>query len=297
MTVLGNTNRGNTSLGNTNIHETGVVAPGDNLKGMRLAWGGVWSGLLVAVGVMLLLGVLGLAIGVTTADIGTGRGDDGAGLGAGAAIWSALTLLIALFCGGLAATRTSMVYGRAAGLFEGVLIWVLSMLALIYMAGSGIGFLSNSVFSTLGGVSRGAASAVGMADMTDLGNLASGDMAQITARLSDPKTAQVVAAATGVSQEEARTRLAAIAQRVNAAKDDPAGAAAAARDGLQQLATQAGQRVERAAARAQPYASTTLWITLAAMVLSLLAAITGALMGRRQVAERLAGSAAEHRVA
>jgi hypothetical protein len=114
-----------------------------------------------------------------------------------------------------------MIYGKAAGVVEGVLIWVLFILTLVYMASS---------------------------------SPTSGDVSEITARLNDPKTAQMVATATGMQQDEARKTLTDIEQRVEEAKDDPAKAAAEARRGLQDVATKAAARVEEAAAKAQPYA-------------------------------------------
>lgn len=272
---------------NTGVRERVHVASNADRQGMRVAWGGVWSGFLVAVGVLLLLSVLGLAIGVSAADVGPGEDGNAKGLGIGAAVWSSVSLLIALFVGGMVATRTGMVHDGTTGMIEGVLIWVLAIVALIYMAGSGIGMLSSSVFGALGGVTQGAAAAV---RNLDVGELTSGDVNQITARLNDPKTVQLVASATGVPQEEARSTLAGIAQRVQATRNDPAAAVAEARKGVEEVATKAGARVERAAAQAQPYASATMWTALAAMVFALLAAVTGAMSGRKQVVQRLAGT-------
>ena len=266
----------------TEIREPVVLSPG--LQGIRVAWGGVWSGFLVALGTFLLLSILGMAIGVSAADVGTPNTTSAKSVGISAGIWSGVALLISLFIGGLVATRASMVHDGAAGLIEGVLIWVLSVLSLIYMAGSGLGMLSSGVFGALGSVSQGATAVV--RDM-DVNALANGDVGQITARLNDGKTVSMVAAATGMPQQEARATLSEIASKVEAARDDPARASNEARQGLQQLATRAQQRAEQAAARAQPYASATLWTTLGFMVLGLLASIAGAMTGRRQVARRL----------
>lgn len=253
-------------------------------SGLRVAWGSIWAGFLVAIGVFMLLTVLGLAIGISSVDLGPAEDDNAAGLGIGAAIWSGLTLLVALYVGGMVATRAGMVYDKAAGMVEGVLIWVLFLLTLVYMASSGIGMLSSGLFGALGGVTQGAVSAVRNVDVT---SLTSGDVGQITSRLRDPGTAQAVATATGVPQEEARRTLSDIAQRVEKAKDDPAKAAAEARSGMQDVMAKAGARVEEAAARAQPYASATLWSTLIAMLLALVAAVGGAMTGRKQALDRL----------
>ena len=263
-----------------------VVVATASSHGVRLAWGAVWSGFLVAVGAFLLLSVLGLAVGVSAADVSPATDGNARTLGIGAAVWSGVSLLIALFVGGIAATRSGMTADAAAGAIEGVLIWVLAILTLLYMAGSGVGLLSRGVFGALGTVGGGAAAAVQRIDVSDL---TSGDVDAVARRLADPKTIQVVASATGTSTEQARTTLAGITERVTAARADPAAATAEARRGVQELASQAGARVERAAAQAQPYATAAMWSTLIAMVVGLLAAIAGAMVGRRQVLRRVAG--------
>jgi hypothetical protein len=280
------------AVSRTDIDPIRATAPIAQPLGMRVAWGGVWTGLLVAIGVMLLLSVLGLAIGVSAADIGPGEDGNAKGLGIGAAIWSSASLLIALFVGGMMATRTGAI-DEGTGMIEGALIWVLSTLALIYMAASGIGMLGSGVFGTLGGVTQGAAAAVRNIDVTEI---TAGNVDQITSRLNDRSTIQLVAAATGMPRQEARSMLAGIAKRVEDARNDPAQATAEARRGLEELASRTGTRVEQAAADAQPYASATMWSTLAAMLLALVAAIGGAMVGRKQMVRHVAAFSSSERV-
>ena len=263
----------------------GVASASTIQHGSRIAWDGVWSGLLVAVGIFLLLSVLGLAIGISAADIAPNQEGNARELGMGAAVWSGLTLLIALFVGGMVATRSGMVYDRASGMIEGVLVWVLAVLLLIYLASSGISMITSGVFGALGGVTRNATQAV--TSTVNPAELASGNVDQITARLNDPKTAQAVATATGVPPAEAQSTLAGIAQRVEGARNDPAAATAEARKGAEEIAAKVAARAEQSAAEAQPYATATMWGTLAALVLSLAAAVWGAMIGRKQVGRRL----------
>jgi hypothetical protein len=251
----------------------------------RVSWGGVWSGFLFGMGVLLLLSTLGLAIGVSTADIGPQRDLNASGLGIGAAVWSGVSLLIALFIGGMVAARVGMVFDRTAGMIQGSLVWVLAILGIIYMASSGISLVTSSAFSLLSGVTRQVGAAVTGA--TQLDDLASGDVNQIMARLKDPQTVKTIAAATGMPQQEVQSKLATIQTRVEAAKDNPAQAAAEAKQGLQEFVAQAGKRAESAAAKAQPYASAATWTTLGAMVLSLIAAIAGAGVGAKRAAARV----------
>ena len=118
------------------------------------------------------------------------------------------------------------------------------MLGILYLAGTGISLGMSGVL----GVARGAGSAVGGA-AGGLTDLTSGDLDQMLARLNDPKTAGVVAGATGMSQDEARSALGDIRQRVEAARNNPEQAAAEARNGVQQLNRPGeGPRGERRAA-------------------------------------------------
>jgi hypothetical protein len=128
------------------------------------------------------------------------------------------------------------------------------------------------------GVARSAGAMVGAA-AGGLGGLAGGDVDQILVRLDDPATVRVVTGATGMSEGEARSALAEIRARVEAAREDPGQAAAEARRGLQQLTARAGARATEAAQQAQPYASATAWTTFGAMVLGLIAAVAGAAWG------------------
>jgi hypothetical protein len=265
-------------------YESVVTATG-TLEGVRVSWGGVWSGFLIGMGILLLFSALGLAIGISAAGSDPGGGLNARGLGIGAAIWGGLSLLAALFVGGIVATRVGMVFDRTVALIQGALIWVLATLAIIYLAGSGIGLVASGAFGLLSGLTGGVGAVVSSVPRLD--DLASGDVNQILARLRDPETVRMVAAATGMSEQEARSTLANIQTRVEAVRDDPAKAMAEARQGLQEVLARAGKQVAGAAAAAQPYASGALWMTLAAMVLSLLAAIAGAMIGRYRAAARL----------
>lgn len=268
----------------TEIHER--VRAADDTQGIRVSWGGVWSGFLVGFGVFLLLSILGLAIGVSAVNVDPNEEANAGGVGVGAIVWSALSLLVSLFIGGVVATRTGLVYDRGAGMIEGVLVWVIAMLAIFWMAGSGIGLLARSTSGLIGGVTQQATGQSPGGEAFNPAELTRGEPAQIADRLNDRETARVVAAASGQPEEQVRQRLSEVSQRVRAT-DDPERAAQIAQEGLQPYMAAAGQRVERAASEAQPYVAGAVWATLLAMILALMAAIWGAMVGRRQVVHRL----------
>lgn len=249
-----------------------------SLEGFRLSWGGIWAGVLTVLGLLLFLTTLGLAIGVSAVDP---TNPDAGALGTGAVVWTGLSLLIALFVGGLAATRLGMVFDKAAGAFEGALVWVLSFLVILWLASSGVQLVASGISSLFGGVTQTIGSAV------DVENLSSGDVDQILQRLNEPRTAQTLASVTGIPEEEVRATLSETAQRVEAARDNPQQAAAEVRQGTEQMMAKARQQLPAVAERAQEGATKTAWITFAAMVISLIAAIAGAMVGRRRAAERV----------
>jgi hypothetical protein len=245
--------------------------------GMRVSWGGIFGGVLVALGVLLLLAALGVAVGISTAQPGE---TDAAALGAGAGIWAAASLLLALFVGGVVSTRIGAIFDRATGLFEGVLVWVVAVLLIGALASSGIGMVAGGAFDMV----RGAARTVGAMAGAGGGDMASGSAEQMLRRLNDPNTAATIAAATGMPEQEVRSALAQVSERVQAARDDPAKAAAAARQGMAELYEKARSSgaIEQKAQEVKPAATRAAWISFGALVISLLAAVLGAMAGRRR---------------
>ena len=245
--------------------------------GMRVSWGSIFGGVLVAMGVLLLLTALGLAIGISAVDPAQTQAGR---LGTGAGIWAGVSLLLALFIGGMVATRIGAIFDRTTGLFEGVLVWVVSVLLIAYLAGSGIGMLASGAFNMVSGAGQAVGAAMGMGG----GDLSSGDVSQMLSRLKDPQTASTLAGATGLPQQEVQSTLSQVASRVEAARDNPAQAAAEVRQGVAQLyeKARASGTLEQKAQEMQPQATTAAWITFGALVISLLAAVLGAMAGRRR---------------
>jgi hypothetical protein len=194
--------------------------------GMKVSWGGIFGGVLVAVGVLMLLTALGLAVGISAAQPGE---TEASTLGTGAGIWAGLSLLLALFVGGMVSTRVGAISDRATGFFEGALVWVVSILLMVYFASSGVGMLAGGAFKLLGGATQAIGSAM----------QGGGETAQ---------------------------------------------AAAEAKQGMAQLMEKAKSSgaLEQKAEEVKPVATKAAWITFGALVISLLAAVIGAMVGRRR---------------
>jgi len=249
-------------------------------EGMKVSWGGIFGGVLVALGLLLLLAALGVAIGISAAQPGE---TEASTLGTGAGIWAGVSLLVALFVGGMVATRIGAISDGATGFFEGALVWVVSILLMGYFASSGVSMLAGGAFQMVGG----AAQALGGAVQAQGGVDVSGSVDQIAQRLKDPKTAQQIASMTGMPQSEVQATLSETAQRVENNRDNPTQAAAEAKAGMAQLMDKAKSSgaLEQKAEEVKPQATRAAWITFGALVLSLLAAVLGAMSGRRRPEE------------
>jgi hypothetical protein len=121
-------------------------------QGTRVSWGGIWAGVLVALGTLLLLSTLGLAVGIaanTAAGGGANAGNVNPNtVGTAAVIWSALSLLISMFLGGLASTRMGRIWDRGTGMFHGGLVWVITLGTILYLGVRGLGLMAGH--STMG---------------------------------------------------------------------------------------------------------------------------------------------------
>ena len=255
-------------------------------EGKKVSWGGIFGGVLVAVGVLVLLAALGMAIGISATEPGE---TDASTLGMGAGIWAALSLLAALFIGGMVSTRIGAISDRTTGFFEGVLVWVVSILLMGYLATSGVSMLAGGAFKMLGGATQ-AIGAVAQAQGPNVD--VSGGVDQIVQRLRDPATAQQIASATGMQPNEVQATLNDTAQRVEGNRDNPTQAAAEAKRGMSQLMEKAKSSgaLQQKAEEIQPQAAKGAWIAFGALLLSLIAAVLGAMSGRREEHElRTAG--------
>lgn len=136
-------------------------APSGELRD-RVRWGPILAGLLAAIATLLVLTVLGLAIGLSAFkpnDAGN------ATVSTAAALWGALSALIAFFVGGWIAGRSAAHTGEPNGLLNGAMVGVAAIVLLLWMIGAGLGNLFGAVGNNL-------------ADIANIGaNISSGDAA------------------------------------------------------------------------------------------------------------------------
>ncbi|HZP42032.1 MAG TPA: hypothetical protein VFD84_11055 [Candidatus Binatia bacterium] len=262
-----------------------ALAPARPAAG-AVAWSAVWSGFFVAVGTLVLLLVLGAAIGASVLGVAPWPASNPRAWGVGTALWTFASAIVALAAGGRVAGRYR---GGAAGrprAIEGVLVWVLSVLSLA---------LVGSV--TVDGMAIGRGLALPRATKTTIvtgpplekiapavsAAIAARDVDGVIALLGQPATADRIASATGQAHADVEVQLADLRARVAARRTDRARALAEARVGLARLAAAPG-RVPPSVPplRAMRAGVLVAWAAFVALLLSLLAAVAGARAGSRR---------------
>jgi hypothetical protein len=137
----------------------------------RVSWGAIAAGAMVSLAIFVLLTLLGVALGIEVAMRGTSYN-----IGAGAAIYSILSLALAMFFGGWATSRLAVGESKLEAILYGVILWGLLFTGLLYLVSSGV----RTGFSAVVGEATGAydgdqgggrptARTVAVEDLTKLG--------------------------------------------------------------------------------------------------------------------------------
>jgi hypothetical protein len=111
-----------------------VVSEGGVGARPKISWSAVFAGTVVALGLWALLYAFGLAVGLTALDPQDPATARGAGIGTG--IWSVIAPLIALFVGGYMAGVLANVREGRVGAMHGAVLWGLTTLVGIVLLGA-----------------------------------------------------------------------------------------------------------------------------------------------------------------
>jgi len=221
----------------------------------RVQWGPIIAGVLAAIVVFLLLTILGFALGASVLDPANTAGE----IGTWAAVWGAISAIVAFFIGGWIAARTSAVDGAFAGTINGLMVGAAGLLFIIWLTASGLGNLFGTIGSTVGAVLNVAATAA--------------PAAQDAANVNADQAGNAIEQQTGIDV------------------DNPQAAATAVAGQVQQAAQQA-QRTIAAADNPQTFDTVRKGAlgTLIALLLPLLASALGGWVGRYQREDLVVGT-------
>jgi len=127
----------------------------------RVSWGAIFAGVVIAVAVQLVLGILGTGIGLTMVDPVEGTTPGATGFGIGAGIYWLITTILALGAGGYAAARVAGVHDRFDALVHGLVVWGVTLILTLYLLTSAVGGIIGGAFRTVGAVAGAAGTSVG----------------------------------------------------------------------------------------------------------------------------------------
>lgn len=119
------------------------IQVGENVMQVRnrVQWGPVIAGLITGTATLLVLTILGLAIGTSAFE--PGESDD---LGTAAGIWGAVSAIVSFFIGGWIAAKTAAVGGRGSGMINGFLVGATVLVLILYLTTTGL----SNLLGTLG---------------------------------------------------------------------------------------------------------------------------------------------------
>jgi hypothetical protein len=137
----------------THVVEVRTVVPthaGPDL----VRWGPVAAGALVGLAAIVLLGLVGLAVGLTAVDLraAAAAGDLPPRSDRYAALWAVLSAAAAFFLGGYTAARAAGRFGRFAGGLNGALSGLVGLAALVWLAVDGLAGVLTSVDAVVFGL-------------------------------------------------------------------------------------------------------------------------------------------------
>ena len=116
----------------------------------RVRWGPIVAGLFTTLTTLVLLTLLGVAIGLSAFE----PGEVGEDVATGAAIWGGIALLLAFFVGGWVAGSTAGLLGAGNGTFNGLMVGVTAIVVTIWLVGSGLGNILGAAGANIGELSQ-----------------------------------------------------------------------------------------------------------------------------------------------
>jgi len=207
--------------------------------------------------------MLGVAVGL---EVSANRND--VDLGAGAALWSILTLLLAMFLGGWATSRLAVGETKLEAILYGVILWGVLFIGMFWLFGVGV----RIGFGAMMGMASGATS-VAAADGQSGGAANTGVMDQLAQRynsnFSDPKFVEDLKKL-GVEEKSAKEYQSEVNRRLRTLRNDPAALPGELSNDPD--VQQAGEDLKRGTKKA-------VWYSLLGIIVSMATVILGSLIG------------------
>ncbi|MEX0732408.1 MAG: hypothetical protein WED00_13160 [Aquisalimonadaceae bacterium] len=154
-----------------------ATALGREGAGAGASWSSLFMGAIIALGVIFLLTLMGVALGLTIVDPARDA-DPLAGIPVGAGIYLVIVHLIAMAIGGYTAARLAGSAWLTRAILHGAAVWALVSFLILMLATTGVGFLVSGAAAAVTTVTGGAGQAMEGLIPEDMGlpDLASAEM-------------------------------------------------------------------------------------------------------------------------
>jgi hypothetical protein len=242
---------------------------------LNLRWGGIFAGLAVGIACNLLLLLVGVSIGLSAFDVTKPPSGQTASIAAVA--WNIACMVIAAFVGGYVAARAAGMHRSSDGILHGAVSWGVTMLASMLLATSATSSLFGTLFQT--GVTAGVAGAQSGAGSSIASTMSGGAGSEVMSRIQQGDRQAAV--------DSLRTRLGISADQAGRVVDQ-----ALIASGHPEAASQQGRDDAEQAMKTAGIVTSSL---SASVILSLLAAIGGGLLGARGTRRSMGASYTERR--
>ncbi len=133
----------------------------------RVAWGAVFAGVVMSLVAQLILNMLGVGVGLSTLDPGTGDNPSAETFSMGAGIWWAVSGILASLIGGFAAGRLSGEPKESTAAWHGLTAWAVATLVVVYLLTSAIGNVMGGAMNAVTNVAPAAAQAANNGGLED----------------------------------------------------------------------------------------------------------------------------------
>ncbi len=269
------------------------VTPAEDARTLminRVGWGAILAGVALALVTQLILSMIGAGIGLATLDPGTSDNPSASGFSMAAAVWWAVSGIIASFVGGFAAGRLAGVPKESTAGWHGIGSWAVTTLVIAYLAittaSTILGGTFSALTSTVSGAAQGATQAASQSAANGADPFAAIQQAIIgggngTAAANDPASAAVTAMKallTGDPADQTAAREQA-AQALATARNIPIDEARTQVTQYEQQYNQAKGTVAQTADKAAATASTGTLISAIALIIGAVAAWFGGRSG------------------
>lgn len=116
----------------------------------RMSWGSILAGVIIAIVIQLVLSLIGAGVGFSTADPIAHDSPDASSVSMGAAIWWAVSSVVALFTGGWVAGHLAGAPGRTDAMLHGLVAWGLASLLGAYLVATAVTSIVKSGATAVG---------------------------------------------------------------------------------------------------------------------------------------------------